>query len=311
MKRIFIIILGLALLMPAFAQQKGSSIALKVVVEDAVEPFPAGAAQQISNKLNQLLTRNGIASSNYLGQFFITAFATPQQKEIVPSTPAQIAEVLEVSFYIADYQNQVIFATTTIPAKGVGPNENKAYMKAIQNINVNNPALQKFVDEGRAKIVDYYNQQAEFIMAKARSLANQKSYEEAIYMLTAIPTECEKYMAALDLSDEIYQQYIDYLCDVNLAQAKAAWAADQNSNGAYNAGEFLANIYPDAKCYGDAENLYREIKAKVLDDWKFEMKKYQDGVDLEMARIDAQKAIGVAYGTHQQPVSTNIGFLGR
>ena len=75
------------------------------------------------------------------------------------------------------------------------------------------------------------------------------------------------------------------------------------------AGEYLSQIYPEASCYPEAENLYNEIKAKVLDDWKFEMKKYQDGVDIEMARISAMRDVGVAYGEHQQPTSTNIGFL--
>ena len=55
--------------------------------------------------------------------------------------------------------------------------------------------------------------------------------------------------------------------------------------------------------------LYSEIKGKVLDDWKFEMKKYQDGIDLEKQRIEAARQIGVAYGTHQPAQTTSIEFL--
>ena len=69
------------------------------------------------------------------------------------------------------------------------------------------------------------------------------------------------------------------------------------------------NIYPDAKCYKEAQQLYDEIKSKVLDDWKFEMKIYQDGVDLESQRINAIRDIGVAYGEGQQPTSTYIGWI--
>ena len=88
-----------------------------------------------------------------------------------------------------------------------------------------------------------------------------------------------------------------------------AWAAEQNATGAQKAGEFLAEIYPDAKCYEDAMNLYKEIKGKVLDDWEFEMKQYQDGIDLEKQRINAMREVGVAFGKGQQPTTTNIGFL--
>ena len=74
-------------------------------------------------------------------------------------------------------------------------------------------------------------------------------------------------------------------------------------------GEYLAKILPDAGCYGDAMALYKEIKGKVLDDWKFEMKIYQDGVDLEKQRIEAARAIGVAYGEHQPNKEVNIDFI--
>jgi hypothetical protein len=149
------------------------------------------------------------------------------------------------------------------------------------------------------------------MMLRARTLAKQKKFDEALFLMQSIPSECNKYEQAIALGNEIYQQYVDYLCDRNLALARTAWASDQNAIGAAAAGEYLAQIYPEAKCYGDAMTLYKEIKGKVLDDWKFEMKKYQDGVNLEAARINAWKEVGVAYGKGQQPVTTNIGFLGR
>jgi hypothetical protein len=107
----------------------------------------------------------------------------------------------------------------------------------------------------------------------------------------------------------IYQMYIDNQCNINLAAARQAWAAEQNASGAVAAGEYLANILPDASCYSEAMELYKEIKGKVLDDWKFEMKIYQDGVDLEKLRIDAMRQIGVAYGNHQPNKEVNIGFI--
>ena len=72
---------------------------------------------------------------------------------------------------------------------------------------------------------------------------------------------------------------------------------------------FIKRILPEASCYDDAVALYKEIKAKVLEDWKFEMKKYQDGVDLEKQRIKAWKEVGVAYGKNQKPTTTIINWL--
>lgn len=308
MKRFSILMVGLAMMLQVHAQYT-SRVALCPVVSDATERFPETAKTQLTNKLVQVLTTNGVASSDYLGQFIISAFAVPVEKNVLAGPPMQILEKIEINLYIADYTNKVIFASTSLEAKGAGTNEDRSYLNAISKMNVKSDKLTKFVQEGVTKIVAYYDAEADNILTKARSLAKMKKYEEAIYLAASIPAQCKKFNEANTLVMDIYQQYVNQTCNENLALARSAWAAAQNATGANAAGEYLARIYPDAACYGDATNLYKEIKAKVLDDWKFEMKKYQDGVDLESQRINAAREVGVAYGKGQQPVSTNIGFL--
>ncbi len=311
MKRIYVFLLTSIMLCNAFAQApaKGSSIGLSVFVEELVEPFPLNAKAQLESKLHQLLTKNGISSVDYWNQFVITAVATPLTKDILPGPPPQIAEKMELTFYIADVRNKTVFATTSLTTRGVGTTEAKSYMDALRRINLNSSALHEFVVEGKKKIVEYYDAQGESMLAKARALAKQHQYEEALFIAATIPSECKHYNAALAAGTEIFEQYNDYACNVNLAAARTAWVSGQNALAAAEAGEYLAQIYPDAGCYDDAMKLYDEIKAKVLDDWKFEMKKYQDGVDLEAARINAWREIGVAYGENQPDENTNIEFL--
>jgi hypothetical protein len=171
------------------------------------------------------------------------------------------------------------------------------------------PQIAQFIQEGKEKIIGYYDHEGEALIKKAQYLAKQKKYDEALFWVALIPQQSKHYDAALAAGQAIYQQYINNECNVNLAAARQAWAAHQNANGAEAAGEFLAKILPDAACYGDAMALYKEIKGKVLDDWKFEMKQYQDGVDLEKQRIEAARAVGVAYGTHQPSKEVNIDFI--
>lgn len=293
----------------ANSQDKSQSIALCPVVQDLAEPFPASARVQLEHKINGLLTTNGVVSQDYLGQFFITATATPLTKEILGTAPTQIAETMELTFYIADYYNQIVFSTATISAKGVGTTEAKAYMDALKHINIQSNTMRQFVDEGKTKIVAYYDEQAPILLKKAVTLAEQKQYEEAMFICSTIPAECKFFDDANAKGMEFFHLYYNFECQKNLNLAKMAWAAEQNSNGAVVAGNYLAQIYPDASCYDDAEKLYQEIKSKVLDDWNFEMKKYQDGVDLEGLRINAWREVGVAYGKGQQPTTTNIAWL--
>ncbi|MGM9837471.1 MAG: hypothetical protein ACI30A_03155 [Paludibacteraceae bacterium] len=307
MKKMFLLLSLVAAL--TVTAQDTQYLPISVLVEEAVEPLPATAQVQMQNKLSQVLAKNGIASMDYLGQFFLTAFVVPQTKDIVPGPPMKISETMEMTFYIADYTNKLVFATTTATVRGIGETESKCYMNAIRNLNPTSPALTQFVQEGRQKIVDYYNAEADNIIKKAQFLASTKQYEEALSLVVTIPAQCKKYDESLREGLAIYQQYIDYKCQVNLVAARQAWAAEQNARGAQAAGEYLAQIYPDAGCYDEAMALYKEIKSKVLDDWKFEMKVYQDGVDIEKAKINAMREVGVAFGRGQQPTTTNIGFL--
>ena len=116
-------------------------------------------------------------------------------------------------------------------------------------------------------------------------------------------------MQAIDAGNAIYKDWVDYEGNRLLSLAKAAWVANYDKKGAIEAGNYLSMIEPDAACYPKVEALFNEIKAKSIEDWKFELKKYQDGVDLEKMRISAWQSVGVAYGNHQQPVTYNTAWL--
>ena len=282
---------------------------ISVYAADNSENFPEGAKAMIENKLTQLLTRNGIAGLDYMGQFVLTITTTPLDKDIIAGPPMKISEKMEMNLYIVDAYAKTIFSSTSFTVRGLGETENKCYLNAISRMPLQTPQIAQFIQEGKEKIIGYYDHEGEALIKKAQYLAKQKKYDEALFWVALIPQQSKHYDAALAAGQAIYQQYINNECNVNLAAARQAWAAHQNANGAEAAGEFLAKILPDAACYGDAMALYKEIKGKVLDDWKFEMKQYQDGVDLEKQRIEAARAVGVAYGTHQPNKEVNIEFI--
>lgn len=298
-----------AAMMSIVAMAQTEYMPLRVYVEELQEPFPHNAKIQVENKLTQLLTANGLSSLDPNSQFVLTVVTVPQNKEVLPTAPVQYVEIMDMTFYVADVLNQTVFSSTSQTVRGIGKSETKAYMDAIHKINTKSGNMAAFVQQGKEKIIAYYDHEAERILMDVRTMIQMKEYERAIFTAMTIPAQCKSYAEAQKVMIEAYQAYVDQLCVENLALAKTAWAAEQNAKGAAAAGEYLAQIYPDAKCYGDAEALYKEIKSKVLDDWKFEMKIYNDQVALESQRISAAKEVGVAYGNHQQPTSTNIGFL--
>lgn len=307
-----VIALFINTMLPMNAQDNNPEYIPIAVVAARQQKVPETVNRYIEDKLHQIVSQNGLGTADYYGRFILTASIVPVTKDIIAGPPKQFSENIDVTFYIVDNIDKKIFASATITAKAVDASEEKVLNSAIRSIRVNSQQMIDFVNTGREKIVAFYSSQADVIIAKANALAKERKYEAAFYELSAIPEACGlAYDRAIAAAASIYQDYVDYVGELNLAKAKSVWAANQNASGAAEAGEFLCKILPDAKCYDRAEVLYKDIKSKVLDDWKFEMSVYKDGVSIENARIEAWKQIGVAYGKNQQQETTNVTWLVR
>ena len=237
MKKIFSICIA-ALMSATMWAAETQYLPISVLAIDDQESFPAGAKAMVENKLTQLLTRNGIAGMDYLGQFVLTVTTTPLDKDVIPGPPMKISEKMEMNFYIVDAYAKTIFASTSATVRGLGETETRCYMNALNNMPVGSPNLAQFVAEGKQKIIEYYDHEGEALIKKAMFLAKQKQYEEAMSVVTLIPQQSKHYDAALAAGLEIYQQYLNNQCNINLAAARQAWAAEQNSLGAAAAGEY-------------------------------------------------------------------------
>ncbi len=303
MKRISILILAL-LALPFVSMSQNSQgktddmgrIALAAIVPEQAEGIPPSARQMLQNKMQQIAVKNGLGAADANPRFCIVPLVTVISKDITATAPPMIAMNLDVTFYIVDAASRSIFSQTTISVKAVGQNEDKAYISGLKNLNVNDGKFKGFVEQGKTKIMEYYNSQCDVIMKGANALAGQKKYEEALFSLLSVPDVCrECFDKCMDLSVDIYKQYANYKCTEYMAGAKASWAAMNTDKAA----EFLGKVTPDMECYPQAVQLVEEIKQKQLADganvWTFKMKQYDDSVDKEKLAIQAGKDVAVAW----------------
>jgi|APCry1669188970_1035186.scaffolds.fasta_scaffold00234_13 hypothetical protein len=290
-------------------------ISLTPVVSDEITILPSEAKSFLVNKLQQIATMNGLGGKTHNPWFVITANVALLTKDIVAGPPQMIVQNLEFTFYIADYRQKTVLSTASLSVKGVGTNETKAFIEAIKNIKQTNPELKQFVENGKNMIVEFYNSHCDFVIADAESKISQKQYKEAIYALTSVPEICKDcYMKVTQLVGPVYKLYIDNQCRTLLNQAQNAWMSEQNSSGAASAARCLATIDPEAACYPEAKQLMAQVAQKVLEDEKrdiaWTMKVHDDNVDLERQRIEAARAVGIAYGENQpQQVYNFKGWL--
>jgi hypothetical protein len=309
MKAIFITIL-IVLGSSTYAQNTAGKsddvarITLSSYVPQQIDKMPEAARSMLTNKLSQIVTQSGMSGSANNQRFILTANINVLSKDITPTAPPMQAFTLEISLYIGDGIDGTKFASFSTTVKGVGENETKAYVSALKNLKINDPNYQAFIESGKKKIVDYYNSKCNFIIKGAQALASQGQYEEAIYNLSNVPEVCtDCYDKCMETVSTVYKLQIDKAGKANLVNATNSWNSSQDASGASLAGEYLAQIDPNASSYKEAQKLADKISKKITEiekkEWDFKMKEYQDDVDVRKQTIEAAREIGVAYGKNQ------------
>lgn len=307
MKLLLILLMSLSLSgLPILAQD--CAIALSPVVMPASDgSYYPQVNNYLTNRIRLLASNNMTAGSLVNDQFALAVGYDIIDKQIVSGSPTKIIYQLYVNLNIVDLKNRRVFASYSKELKGVGDNETKALINTFQKLNVNNPDIKAFVQQGVKQIIDYYDNNYTSIIKAAQTKSAMKNFDAAIYQLMMIP-ECSKgYEAALQELKVVYQQFVDQHCNENIAQARAAWMASPNADGAVTASVYLSEIYPDAACYQEAVALANEIKQRMGEEWKFMMRQWEDNISLERQRINAMRDISIAYANAQpQKIENNI-----
>jgi len=248
------------------------------------------ARKLLSNKLNQVTSNNGIGGNQVNPRFIITAAVNVGSKDIIGGPPQMIAQNIDVTLYIGDAITNTMYSNVTLSLKGVGTNENKAFIESFKGINSNNKEVIEFLEAGKNKIINYYSTNCDFIIKDAQTLVNQEKYDEAIYQLSLVPEVCQVcYFKSLDYLSSVYQQKIDADCKRKFNDAKASWAATQNHTGAEKAGDILSTINPLASCQPEINDFIKSVEAKLKADekerWLFKMKQYADKIAMEKEQV--------------------------
>ena len=270
---------------------------ISVVQPDRSE-ITAEAGKQLERKLTQLLTSNGISSQDENNRFVITAKIDVTSKDIVSTAPARIAERIELTLLVGDVVENKVFETITISLKGIGINENKAFIAAINQVKPQKAELSEFISRAKNKIVEYYTVRCTQIINQAQKLATGNEYDEAIYQLMQVPDICDCAKQCQDLMIEYTIKRNDAIAAQLYNEAKARWAASPTQEGASAVADIIANIPANTSSQSKINSLLNTISKKLRDDekrqWNFKMKQYNDAQEKEQReyqlKVDKQIA---------------------
>lgn len=307
MKRYFTLFsLAFIFLMNMFSQE--CDMPLRVIVPQQVEALDATSESQIINKLRHIAVQNGIAGGMDASPFAITASVDVINKEIINGSPAKYIYVLNVNLFIVDTQDQKIYSSASVEVRCVGNSQTKAYVNGIKQLSPSNAEVQACIERGKQKMLDYYDRNYQNIIKKAKVQSSLRNYEEALFYLMSVPECSIGYDAAMAEVINVYKQFVDRQCVENLAQAQAAWMSGFTAENAAVAGVFLSEIYPDAACYEDAQQLVREIKKHMGEEWKFELKRWDDSVSIQLQQMKYAREIAIAFAQNQPKETINFIF---
>ena len=307
-------ILTLAMLICAalcIQAQKDCIIPMMVIVPQQVDTLAPMAQAKLESKLRQMVTMNGMEGSAPFSNFCIVANLMEGSKEVMSGLRPLVTVTTNLELFVGNNYTGEKFASSSIILNGAGRNESKAYGSAFDGITGGNAHIQKFLKDAKQKVNQYYDTQVSTIIAQARGFANRREYEEALCLLTSVPTCCSKYHEVEQCMLEIYQQYVDFDCTIKVNKARSIWNASQNKDGAALAGAYLASIDPASSCRDDALALAESIRTRIGDDWEFSKELMRDSVMLEKEKIEAIKAIGVAFGQNQKALTVRENWLVR
>ncbi len=298
-------------------------IALSVVMPENVDGLDHSQLSKLETKIIQLVSQAGLAATGYETNFVIyPKFAVYETNTVEGGMQNIFVLNAELSLFIKQVDNNVLFASMSRQLKGSGNSKSAAVTQAISKINTNDTEVKTFLETGKNKIIAYYIGKCPDILQKSESLVKMKKYDEAIALLLTVPEEiagCYNQVQAKAI--EAFKAHQTQICSEHIQKAKSVMAGHQ-----YDAAlEELSEIDPSSSCFQEARQLANNIDsrltAKEREQWEFKMKQYNDQqamakerlsteVALEQSRIQAAREIAVTY-YQNQPKRVNYYYLVR
>lgn len=261
-------------------------ISLRAAVIDEPYNLSNEAISLLADRMNQVCTRHGLASSAANNRFQIVAYINYIDMDAINNGTPFFRCEMDISFYIIDYANKQMYASTIheSPYKGMGKSKNEAYKAAIRKIRRDDEIFVEFLAEGKQKILSYYDSQCDFIMARAKSLAEQNQFDEAFRILAEVPPVSKGcYEKALTNGSSIYKSYQREKCFEFLSKAEIDGSLLKDYE---SAAKYLKSIPPSSECYERLkEHLDYLVSRKFVDE---EITREHD-LKIAEAKLQAEK----------------------
>ena len=179
------------------------------------------AASLLYNRLNQVVSLNGIGSTDNSNRFLMISSVSVLSIEATETVPINYVAEVEISIFIVDNSKKLLMSQEIITRKGVADNETKAVQEAIKSIKGRDPKLKKMITVAKDRILDYYNNECETVMQTINTYLEMEMYDEALNELNAIPQ--------IDANLDCYNNSMNILSKISMEQQQSSNNKIRNS----------------------------------------------------------------------------------
>lgn len=239
-------------------------VALSVVMPENVDGLDASQLSKLQTKITQIVTSAGLAATGYDQNFVIYPRFAIYEDNVVEGGMQSIHVVkAELGLFIEQVESGILFSSATYPLTGSGEDLHGGITNAISKISVRSPDLLAFVAEGKQKILAYYAERCDDIIAQADMLVKADRFQQALAELLTIPEELEPcYQRIQDKVVYVYNAYQAQRCAELMQDARAFYSGLKYTEAL----NVLADVDPTSNCAGESKTLMANIQAKMAED---------------------------------------------
>ncbi len=271
-------------------------ISLNVAVPTDIQGLELSQLQRLQNKIEQIVTTNGLATAGVNGKFSISPTFIILESNIVEGGMAKITvSKVEFSLVVKQIDSGVSFSTITRQISGSGKSASLAVTNAISKISTSDPQYKSFIETAKGKIIKYYESNCSTILTKSEGLMLTQDYAQSLALLMSVPAEVNCYASVQERSMLVYQALQNQKCARQIQLAKTQMASKKYSDVL----DIIAQIDPSASCFAEAQGILNTIENKLTEVEKNEkaalVASYKDPASLDQIRQTAIKTIAVSY----------------
>lgn len=286
------ILLTIVILSVAFkvTAQETCPLPIMVETENANHALSGENERLLNLKLQQLVASNGFGSSAELSHLCLRASVSENgDKQIISGNRPIVSGSFDVYLVLTNLISGENFGADRISLKGAGNNEERMIQSALARINPTNVELQRFIQNARVKVFDYYRSHIPFIINEAAVLSRRGYYDKALYLLSTVPQCVEGYDSICGAMLKTFDEYLDVDCHKKLAKANSIWATCKTDEGANAAAAYLAAIDHRSTCYPEALELLKKISDRIDENIKRMIAQEDEERELELELIRGEQ----------------------